>query len=146
MAKKKEQPFEQKVISKLVEKTYEPLHLLIGTNNSLYGGLAAGRKAADIELANREIPSYHFSVTRNGRNDGDYAYTLKFTQQQGETQPSLTAVGLTIGERSHEEPVAGIANLPSFYAMKERVLSGGIKRTGEQRKIEHGSDAQKLKP
>jgi len=145
MKKKKEEPFPKKVISKLVENTYEPMHLLMGTNNELYASLQEGYSRM-VNPPPNQAASNDFSVVRNGRNDGDYAYTLKFKREEKQPEPVLHSIALDFEGHIHEEKIGALRNLPSFYAMKERALSGQLKHAKQDRTIQQDGPDTRLKP
>ncbi len=138
MKKKKEQSLVDRVISKVVEKSYIPLHGLIDQGlpfrNQLIDNLVNGETA----IASGKQPA-NFSIQHQGKMDGPYTFELKFEYPPMGKDPEVTAVTLSIGDVSHTENIGSITNLPSFFVLEKR-LPVSQKRLQNEKKI--GPDSQ----
>lgn len=143
MKKKKEKSFTDQVISKLVEKTYEPINMLMGGSDPLRDALNKHFEDSKNKIANGEPPQ-NFTIQRNGKIDFAYKYELAFAYENN--NPTLKLISLEVdGGKKHTEQLASLKELPSIRYMKEKATSVERKQVANARIVaDNDGKGQKL--
>lgn len=142
MKKKKEKSFTDQVISKLVEKTYEPINMLMGGSDPLRDALNKHFEDSKNKIANGESPQ-DFTIQRNGKIDFAYIYELAFTYENN--NPSLKSISLEVDGKKHTEQLDSLKELPSIRYMKEKAVTVDRKQVTNPRIVsDNDGKGQKL--
>lgn len=144
MGKKKQESFTDQVISKLVEKTYEPLSLLMGGSNPVKDALEKHLTEGKNKIENGEQPE-NFTILRNGKLDSNfvYKYELEFTYQNN--NPAVKSISLEVDGKKHTEQLDSLKELPSIRDMKEKAVTVERKQVAAPRIVsDDNGKGQKL--
>jgi|GEM_PF-4204295 len=144
MNRKPPKPLAERIVTELVRKSWEPMQMLIDRKKPIQEEIDRKIKAGEDTRQSGRKPE-NFTVSRDGRNERDYNYTLHFEYRLGKNEPVLGGISLTIDGLSHKEYVTDIRKLPSYYTMLERVLSNGVQHSPKDRTIAPDNSSS-LKP
>lgn len=134
MKKSREKSYTDKVISKLVENTFEPIHMLISKNNTLREVLDLHLQSGLAKIDRNEQPQ-NFDIERNGVMDVRYRYVLSFEYAGKRPEPELTGIMMEIDGSQFTHKVNSISELPKFEFMKSKTLMLDRKQIQKPRTI-----------
>jgi hypothetical protein len=134
MGKKKQESFADQVVSKLVEKTYEPLSLLMGGRNPVKDALEKHLTEGKNKIANGEQPN-NFTIQGNGKLDSTFVYKYEMAIAYENNNPAVKSISLEVDGKKHTEQLESLKELPSIRYMKEKALTVDRKQVTNPRTV-----------
>jgi len=144
MGKKKEESFADQVVSKLVEKTYEPLSMFMGGKNPVKDALEQNLTEGKNKIAKGEQPD-NFTIQGNGKLDSTFVYKYELAVAYENNKPAVKSISLEVDGKKYTEQLDSLKELPSIRYMKEKALTVERKQVTNPRNVSD-DNGKALKP